>query len=227
MALAWACASSESKAPPAGGGGGTVLSGRTPSPSNNDDAGADPDDDAGSSGITVGLRCDNIEPATGAVDPDPGTLENEVTAPGDFTVTRLQTRWLCDPDEIEITLSDGRCPNGRGHELVLTIDAAALEDGAVVGGQNVLMPEPDQLGLRLRYTRPFPAIPQGEWGTCAGASGTVDFLQEPETRALSTIQARVVADLTACDESGAPPTSMAATIQALVPTARETACPTD
>jgi hypothetical protein len=133
-----------------------------------------------------------------------GKLPNAVAVPVDLEVTRVETTWTgdCVAPVIRVTLSDGDCPSGDGHEVEVSIDAPAVADGTVRRGQNPLEPEPVAGGIRMRYRRPASLDPAtaGEWGTCAGVTGNVDFTQTPGTDGGAELRVRLQTQLAACDD---------------------------
>lgn len=208
MALgALACGDDGARAPAAAAGGGGTP--RSLGSGSADDGGADPvrREDAGRPDggapdggevVVLSTECDLVDPALIGGD----ELINQVTAPAtDFTVTRVEATWEsgCTDPTIRITLSDGRCPDGNGHELVFFFEADAFS-GLVTAGQNTIPAEPGDRGIRARYRRPAPLAPEGEWGTCAGAGGLIDFVDPPSSRRFAQLRASFQLDLTTCDE---------------------------
>lgn len=229
LALALACDDKESNAPPppsTGGGAahgsiGTDASTR-PHPGHEDEDGGGSDEpaDAGDrdSGVLAyecrGVPAVHVPPAE-----LPPNTEASTTSPADLDVTRLVGAWQgeCDAPEFHIVMSEGDCPNGRDHALTFMIDAASLRDGSLRLGLNSIEPEPNDVGVRVRYVRPAGLTPSGEWGTCAGADGLIDLLGEaPSTSAPSKLEGTFSLELTACDGSGAAPESVNGTFQVMV-----------
>jgi hypothetical protein len=186
-----------------GGGGGGVI----PRP----DSGNDEDEDAGIDPTTMdlALECDDFLPIPpGSVDPMPGVYFNLAENPTDFVVTRSVVAWgsSCVQPTIRITLSDGNCPDGDGHELTITIPADGIESGSVLLGQNPVMGEPGSNNISVRYTRPesLDLEPYGQWGSCAGASGMVELRgTELATDDNSPFYGLFQLDLARCDDGEA------------------------
>jgi hypothetical protein len=125
------------------------------------------------------------------------------TEPPDFVVTRQAIRWNsdCANPIMTIELSDGSCPRGLGHQLEISLSVNDIEDGLVRLGENNLLAEADSRQITVRYTRPSRLRPRGTWGTCAGVSGTIIFVEAPELIARANLQARYQFTLTPCDGS--------------------------
>lgn len=171
-----------------------------------DDAGLDASDDGGPDGAIMGsIWCDDVEPApldTGEPDPN-AEIRNGVVVPEDFIVTRAQAVWEagCTLPTLRVTISDGDCPVGEGHELTFYVPADGVDNSTVVIGQNVIMEESSAAAgnIRVRYMRPSRFIDDGEWGTCQGVSGTLDIIGELELDNGSHLQASFTLELTRCD----------------------------
>lgn len=169
-------------------------------------AGASSDEDSGvdeSEGVLVAV-CRNVMPAPReGADPDPSMVYNGVATPLDFDVTRTISAWEegCAAPTLRVTLSDGGCPPGNGHELTffIPVDGGA-EGSSLVIGQNVIREEPAPGYIRVRYTRPTRLSPNGTWGTCEGASGTLDVIGDIQLIRGRRLQANYSLDLTRCDE---------------------------
>lgn len=120
------------------------------------------------------------------------TVSNVVFMPADFPVTRGYAHWIgsCSDPVLEIGLSEGRCPNGSGHELTIQIDGDAINDGTLtVPGANQLQQERPDLPIRVRYQRPSSYFPAGTWGTCDGVFGeltveSLDITRDAELKAV-------------------------------------------
>lgn len=201
------CGEERERPPPAAVSGG----GRPGIGGGDDDAGgATSDEDAGSMPPPAAAdggdgefdvlpgECDPVDLTSIGGD---GTI-NEVSLPVDFTVTRVESTWEggCRNPTVRVTLSDGDCPHGNGHELVFSFEAEALDPERllITGGQNAIRPEPDDVGLRIRYRRPDLLDPTGEWGTCTDAEGFVNFLEIPSARRNDSLVATFQVDLTPC-----------------------------
>ena len=207
--------------PPSTGGGATGaigFDGGTRPPS---DAGGGEDDEDGGGGEpgadsgVLPSECRNVTRVQVPVDEVPADTEASTSAPADFGVTRLVGTWEggCEAPVFRIELSDGRCPDGRGHALTFLINDEALRDGSLRPGQNLLDP-PNDLGVAIRYVRPGRLSPAGEWGTCGEeVSGVIDlFGDEPSTVARSRLDATFSLELPTCDaDSDALPQTVSGT----------------
>jgi hypothetical protein len=157
-------------------------------------------------GGVVRGECTNIEPAAYMSDTTLGAFNTAIGKPTDFVVTRVLATW--DPDcaqpSILIALSDGRCPDGGGHELRFYFDAASTADGGIILGVNTITPEPstpkdgDQPPIRVRYYRPSTLEPSGNWGTCSNASGMVNLRDDIDVNKPGELQGSFDLELTAC-----------------------------
>jgi hypothetical protein len=182
------------------GGGGVGI------PGGGRDSGRDDEEDAGSDSGTsaLALVCDDFLPIPpGSVDPVPGVYINRASSPADFEVTRTVVAWesSCMQPTIRITLSDGDCPEGDGHALTFIVPAAGIDNGDVLLGQNVVTGNPGSNNISVRYTRPdsLDLEPHGEWGSCAGASGTIELRGELQTDDDSAFVGQFQLELTRCD----------------------------
>jgi hypothetical protein len=243
LALVLGCRNEESNAPPPRSTGGGAASGANmgdggPRPRPPRDSGPDEDEDGGGETMDGGG-----EPIDGGVLPSEceevpvvRIPENEVTSdvqasttsPLDFEVSRLVGAWEgdCDAPVFRIELSGGECPNGNGHQLTFLVDAAAIRDGNFRLGLNSVLPEPNDIGVRIRYERPDGTDPEGEWGTCAGAEGTIDLLDDaPSTERLSELRSRFSLDLTACDDGTVPLQTVHGTFNVVMRRGLEDICP--
>jgi hypothetical protein len=90
----------------------------------------------------------------------------------------------------------------------------------------VVEPEPNDLGVRIRYVRPDRLMPAGEWGTCAGVTGIIDlFGDEPNTTLRSTLEGTFTLELAACDDSEAPPQTVSGTFDVTLRRSLADYCP--
>jgi hypothetical protein len=174
-----------------------------------EDGGAGTGGGSGGSGGTGGSdgprSCEDVDPVPPGFDPDPTMLPNVVTLPEDLEVTRASAEWEegCDQPTLRVTISSGNCPDGDGHELTFFLPANGVADSTVVLGLNQIME--DQAGyIRVRYTRPGRINPSGEWGTCEGASGTLNITGELELLEGRTLQGDFFMELTRCDSGSDP-----------------------
>jgi hypothetical protein len=157
----------------------------------------------GGSGTGARGGSDDVEPApldTGEPDPN-AEIRNGVVVPEDFIVTRAQAVWEadCTLPTLRVTISDGDCPVGEGHELTFRITVDGVDNNTVVIGQNVIMEESAAGSIRVRYTRPSRFSDDGVWGTCQDARGTLDIIGELELDNGSHLQGSFTLDLTRCD----------------------------
>lgn len=235
LVLVTACGNSDgATAPLAPGSGGTNYRDGGTRPATNypifrrdsgmtdDDAGDERDGGAGND------ECANVEPAPlGSVEPPPGEFYNTVLAPTDFAVTRVVVGWeaSCAQPTIHVVLSDGRCADGDGHELTFLIPADGIENGTVVLGQNLITPEPASGTIRVRYARPDDLAPNGEWGTCDGAAGNVDFVDQLETTNGSQLEGRFQLELTRCDTGESNVQTLQGTFSVTLEDGLEDVCP--
>ena len=234
LGAAVGCDDKESDAPPppslGGGATGAVGtdSGRPP-PDDDEDAG-DPgegDSGTGDSGV-LPYECRNVPVVEVPVEELPPGTEASTTSPSDFEVSRLVGSWQggCDEPMFMVQLSEGDCPNGRDHALTFMIEAASLRDGSLRLGLNTIAPEPNDAGVVVRYVRPSPLTPAGEWGSCTGATGLIDLLgSAPATSEGSTLQATFTLELTACDDSDAPTQAVNGTFDVMVRRSLADYCP--
>jgi hypothetical protein len=190
--------------PPVGGtvGGGAGMM------STDDDGGTTgPASDAGTMSGTLGFarHCHAVSP-TDAMDVDvPINMRpSGATSPADFVITREAANWVgtCADPKLEIELSGGHCSTGDGHELDIVIAKSAIDDGTLVPGENILLPEPDARGITIRYHRPKKLGADngvGDWGTCSGATGQIVFTDLPDVSGRTALSARFLLQLTHCD----------------------------
>lgn len=179
--------------------------------------------DAGDTALTDCRDVDAVPPGT---DPDPNVLANVVTTPADLAVTRASATWdaSCAQPTLRVTVSDGTCPNGDGHELTFYLPAADVEERTLTIGQNVIME--DAAGhIRVRYTRPGRLEPSGQWGTCSGASGTLDIIGQLELIQGRTLQGNFVLDLTRCDDGEPSVQQVEGSFNVTVPASLDDICP--
>ena len=120
-----------------------------------------------------------------------------VSLPSDFTPTRAYAGWGPGCQTLRVGLSDGMCPDGEGHELSFEFNRRVLQDGGIFVGLNVVEPEPNLNGVRVRYRR--LSDPVGLWGNCPGSSGTLD-VTSLETF-VSTLSFAFSLDLSPCGDT--------------------------
>jgi hypothetical protein len=130
---------------------------------------------------------------------------NAVDEPHDLDVTRAVGTYepSCTEPAVRIALSDGKCPGGLGHELTFLLDAAALYDGGIQVGQNLLQAETSISPIRVRYLRPRGLASSGEYGTCGTATSGFLTFRDPRlgTDRLSHFEALFQMFLPPCDGS--------------------------
>jgi len=155
------------------------------------------------------------------------TGETSSERPADFVVERQAEVWSsdCSNPQLTIQLSDGYCPEGLGHELSLTFSVNDIEDGAIHLGNNAVASEAESPSIRARYKRPVRLKPNGEWGTCNGASGQLVFFEAPQLTSGSLFQARFQLNLTACDGSDAEPQFVVGTFKLRLSYSVTSVCP--
>jgi len=211
ITLCWllvACADDKPIAPPlpndggsgSGGVGGFIVGG----------SGGTTDEDSGGVSTDAATDAPTTPPTTFAsgecVDRNNlPRLTNQVFLPTDFTITRGFAHWTgtCADPVLEIGLSDGDCPDGDQHELLIQIDADAITEQTIfIPGANQLALERPDLPFRVRYTRPNGASPVGTWGTCRGVAGAINIESLDISRG-GRLAATFDFDLAACDGSGA------------------------
>jgi hypothetical protein len=173
------------------------------------DGGQEPDggdEDAGP--IDAGVpasACLRVPVLSTSFEDSPGETSTE--RPADFVVSRQAELWSsdCSHPQLTISLSDGFCPAGLGHELNLTFSVNDIEDGAIHLGNNAIVSDSESSSIRVRYSRPIRLKPHGVWGTCTGASGQIVFFEPPGLTAGSLFQARYQLTLPPCDDSSEEP----------------------
>lgn len=191
-----------------------------------EDAGPTQPRDAGTVPMAGASAC--LKVPVLSVTAEDATGETSTEQPSDFVASRQAELWStdCSNPQLTIALSDGVCPTGGGHELRLTFSVNDIEDGAVHIGNNAIDAETETSSIRARYTRPIRLKPNGVWGTCNGASGTIVFFEAPELRAGSLFQARYQLELTPCDGSGAAPILVVGTFKIPLSYSIATVCST-
>jgi hypothetical protein len=173
------------------------------------DAGRD-DDDAGAPSADA-RHCVRVNPTDAMNEDLPfDQRASGISEPSDFVVTRQVARWSgsCDNPKLLIKLSEGICPNGNGHELVLTLAKQAFDDGALSIGENILQTEPDETRVRARYTRPKDvntSTPERTWGTCKGSTGQLALPDLPNFQRASELSARFIFNLSSCTSEAQEP----------------------
>ncbi len=182
-------------------------------PSTSSDAGAAVELDAAlapAAGDDGGLDDGGSLPVAFCEPVDPAAFHNEdilpqdrgsgVSTPTDLTVTRQVVAWEpgCTEPSLRVELSDGRCPNGNGHQVEIFLPAKAIQNHGIVFGQNDLVANPAATEIRVRYTRPKQNTPAGVWTNCTGSNGQIVFIEAPAVTRLSRLHARFQLDLTSC-----------------------------
>ncbi len=219
-----ACSKNQITAPasPGGDGAGNIAargSGKDAAAAHGDDSGTSPGEagalsDAGVLVTDIALPCRRVDPVAAAnEDMTVDTRPSGATAPADFVITRESATWTngCSDPQLLIELAGGTCSASNGHKLQIWISKSAFDDASLVIGENILLPEPDNRGVRVRYTRPrslsSDPTTTGTWGTCSGATGQLVFPDVPDLTLNSTQQvtARFLLTLTRCSgETGTP-----------------------
>lgn len=226
LALALTACDDDERAPLASSGGGSHS---VPVPRR--DAAQESDEDAGmaadaSTDGPLAYECERIDAVSFRDDGTPAVTG--IAQPVDFKVTRQAATWRgdCEIDKtLAIELSDGSCPNGKGHELEILLSAFAIEDGQIALGSNLLNAEPDGRGLRVRYVRPEGMEPAGTWGSCAGSSGNIDFYEAPDVATPMELRARYRFELTSCDDTRNGPITVLGYFDLRVRRSLATVCP--
>lgn len=178
----------------------------------------------------VPTECENVTPANPAdVGPD-GTLFDAVSSPADLGVTRVEATWDgdCVRPTIRVTLSDGRCPLGNGHEVEFRFDAGAIASGKLSRGVHYLEPEPGNVDIRVRYRRPTSLDPvgAGAWGTCLGVVGTLDLPIAPGVDERDELRGRFQMELAPCDSLALATRSVNGTFDVTLRRGLGDVCPT-
>ena len=212
FAIAWLClltcggacgGDDSAAAPPATGGGKGGRGGGVKPPVTVKDAGGGLDDEDGG-GDPLGVECARV-PAAPFGETVTEDYFNSIGSPRDFAVTRVVGTWDngCKTPTVKIVLSNGRCPDGDGHELTFFLAIDSLLEG-----ENTLVPEPDGEVVRVRYTRPKSIEPSGTWGSCPGSNGTFNIKGPLDPEDPGNLQAMFQLELTKCDGSSATGTQM-------------------
>lgn len=202
--------------------------------------GADDDAGAGDAGSPMFLDAGGFEPVRREckeqIPPDPldmapdGTFTNALSSPVDLGVSRVEATWDgdCIVPTIRITLSDGQCPLGKGHEVELQFDARAIADGKLTRGVHYLEPEPGKLDIRVRYRRPASLDPlgAGEWGTCLGVTGMIELPETPGVDARDELRGRFTMNLTPCDDVNVETRAVNGTFDVTLERGLDDVCPT-
>ncbi|HKU42870.1 MAG TPA: hypothetical protein VJR89_32145 [Polyangiales bacterium] len=202
-----ACSEKEPSAPltPGGGPGKVVETERR-------DAGMTDDEDAGVARDAATdeprpLECVTIK-ALQFASGDEVPSATATSEPTDFLVTRQAATWRdgCEKPTVAVELSDGVCPNGKGHELEILLAVDAITEGQIGLGLNQIVAEGEIVpGIRVRYTRPEKLKPAGVFGTCDGVSGQITFYEAPDVTRPMNWRARYDFMLSPCDgKSNAP-----------------------
>jgi hypothetical protein len=244
-----ACGGDDEKAPRPPGTGGDGGRGGTGAPfvpsggsggsgGDQEDGGRDDEDGGGETGGTsgnggigggmdMGSRCRDVDPLPPGTDPDPVMLANAVTMPIDLEVTRAEAAWEegCVQPSLRVTVSDGSCPDGDGHQLTFFLPADGVEESTLFIGQNLIVPEPAAGVIRVRYTRPNRIDPSGVWGTCAGSHGTLDIVGELELIQGRILQANYTLDLTPCDDGDESVQQVMGSFRVEIPASLSQVCP--
>lgn len=211
---------------PTGGSGGAGGSSGTGGRSGSGGSGED-DEDGGIPSTDLALLCRDVDPAPlDVADRDPSMVYNGVFTPTDFEVTRSEAAWLegCAQPILRVTLTDGGCPNGDGHELTFLIPADGVEESNVVIGQNLIKEESGFNSIRVRYTRPLRRQPDGVWGTCEDATGTLDIVGPLQLEKGKLLQGNFTMDLTPCDDGDESVQTLMGSFSAEIPESLDVVC---
>ena len=195
-----ACGDDEPSAPlvPNGDGSHMVGGNKRDGGQNVDDEDAGRNPDAGPSDGPGPGECRRIDALRMNVDESPVVTSTEL--PRDFLVTRQAATWRDNCEHLVIELSNGLCPNGQGHELEVELATSAILDGRIAFGLNFIESEPMAVpGIRVRYARPSRFPPEGIYGTCEGASGTMTFMDAPDVTRAMNLRATYDLVLPPCD----------------------------
>jgi hypothetical protein len=196
-------------------------------PTADDDAGPGPDAGTAADVAPPAFSCERV---AGVRDTGGDTMFDvtSTTDPPDFVVTRQAIRWNsdCVNPIMTIELSDGTCPRGLGHQLEISLSVNDIEDGLVHIAENNLLPEADSTQITVRYTRPTRLRPHGTWGTCAGVTGTIIFVEAPDVIARANLQARYQFMLTPCDGTTNAPIAVYGAFKLQLRYALSELCPT-
>jgi hypothetical protein len=221
-----ACGDDESKVPlsPGGGGSHPVDVNRPDSGGGNvDEMDAGSTRDAGDGPLP--LECTRID-AVVLNNSDEVPTVTSTSAPADFKVTREVGTWSgdCPSPSIVIKLSNGICPNGQGHELVFSIPANSIADGITALGLTQIADMSDN-GISVRYTRPDHYSAAGEYGTCSGGGGTMNFYDSPDITRAMNLRASYDLTLAPCDGLGNPTQTVSGYFDVRVRRNYEMVCP--
>lgn len=194
-----------------GGPAPVVVSKRDAGPrtggSGGSDAGIDDGDDGGVGiGQPVPGECRANDPVVPPDGPSAAPEGTGVSLPNDMDAERVLVTWegTCEEPVLRIELSEGRCPSGTGHAVVLRLDANRIVDGSIAAGLTILEPESAGQGISLRYLRSRRDPPAGEWGNCKAPTsdggvvdggptsiGSINFYGEPSLEAGAELVARL------------------------------------
>jgi hypothetical protein len=191
---------------------------------------AGPPEDAGIFGHDSGqlrVECEDIAPVPFIGEDIGDEYANAIAMPTDLRASRVVGTWAgtCSPAAVKVEMSNGRCPDGDGHELVFVLDAVALRDGVLGIGIHEIVPETAGGPIFVRYTRTDRFAPAGEWGTCEGVSGTLNIRGEPGVQRFDKLQALFELKLTPCDGSELPVQSIQGTFNVELQRSLDTVCP--
>ena len=156
-----------------------------------------------------------------------GEYANAIETPADLGATRILATWSgsCDPAAIKIEMSDGDCPDGKGHQLSFLLDALAIQAGTLGPGIHDLLADGMGSPIQVRYVRPAKLEPVGEWGTCEGVTGTLSISGEPGVGRLDELQALFEMKLAPCDGSGQATQTLRGTFHVMLRRALVDVCP--
>lgn len=237
-----ACGDDEGAAPPGrsvgdgrDGGGGSrpppVIPDRDAGDGDEDGGGqmdTDSGADAGPGDAGAGpMSCDDFEAIPPGIDPNPDMNFNAIEQPTDFAATRASATWdidNCSDPMLVVALSSGNCPDGDGHEIIFYVPAEGIEDGTVVLGNNPIA-EDAPGKIRVRYTRPTRVTPNGQWGTCDGASGTLDLLRNIDLIQGRKLEANFLLELTRCDDGTPSVQTVEGQFNVEIPASIDKLCP--
>lgn len=221
LLLALGCACSDN-GPTASAPPGTGFTGGT-SPNGSGGTGGG---DAGTGG-TVSVPLTRCESVVASSEPGEGFVNTSTQSPSDFSVTRVLQGYGddCGEPKVVIELSDGRCPDGDGHQLRLEFDAAAIAAGEVPNGElDVLVAHADGQ-LDIQYKRPENLENPGTYGTCNVGTGTVALTEAPQVTRNAVYEGSYQLSLGPCGGTDGPTQLVVGTFSARLATDLTLHCP--
>ena len=217
------CGSKMPTAKPPGSSRG-IESGGSTAPDKDAGANMDASSISDADVFVLATHCVNVAAAS---EPGEVTLNNSVQSPADFSVTRVSVGFSpdCRNKILELVLSDGRCPNGDGHELALEFDTDAIAKQEITLGE-IDVSAAHALGqINVRYKRPKPLTPSGTFGTCGGESGVITLAQVPELRRGAVYAGSYQMSLNACAGTTGAPQDLQGTFNATLASSLSDVCP--